>query len=177
VWWFQRAQDHRKRSLDAKVIIVFVLLALPGRNIRPELKYPAPNLDDACKVLSRFRGWPKYPARIVISGQNIWPQIWTTHAKSLAVFRGGQNIRSKLGPEYPALQYSNGYNPGRGINTPLLLQAWVSSFFLLSPSIVDLGKLAHLSILSISDKGLGKTEEKLRSWGKLSTTKDLRARK
>jgi hypothetical protein len=29
----------------------------------------------------------------------------------------------------------------------------------------------------VSDKGLGKTEEKLRSWGKLSTTKDPRARK
>jgi hypothetical protein len=28
-----------------------------------------------------------------------------------------------------------------------------------------------------SDKGLDKTEEKLRSWGKLSTTNDLRARK
>jgi hypothetical protein len=31
--------------------------------------------------------------------------------------------------------------------------------------------------LRISDKGLGKTEEKLRSWEKLSITKDLRARK
>jgi hypothetical protein len=29
----------------------------------------------------------------------------------------------------------------------------------------------------VSDKGLGKTKEKLRSWGKLSTTKDPRARK
>jgi hypothetical protein len=29
----------------------------------------------------------------------------------------------------------------------------------------------------VSDKGLGKTEEKLRSWGKLSTTKDPRAQK
>jgi hypothetical protein len=29
----------------------------------------------------------------------------------------------------------------------------------------------------VSDKGLDKTEEKLRSWGKLSTTKDPRARK
>jgi hypothetical protein len=68
--------------------------------------------------------------------------------KSLAVFggEGGRNIRSKLGPEYLALQYSNGYIPGRGINTPPLLQPWVISFFLLSPSIVDLGKLAHLSI-------------------------------
>jgi hypothetical protein len=29
----------------------------------------------------------------------------------------------------------------------------------------------------VSDKGLGKTEEKLSGWGKLSTTKDPRARK
>jgi hypothetical protein len=65
---------------------------------------------------------------------------------SLAIFKGGRIIRSKLGPDYPALLFCNGYNPGRGINTPPLLQAWVSSFSLLSPSIVDLGKLAHLSI-------------------------------
>jgi hypothetical protein len=32
-------------------------------------------------------------------------------------------------------------------------------------------------LLRVSDKGLGKTEEKLTSWGKLSTTKDPRARK
>ena len=32
-------------------------------------------------------------------------------------------------------------------------------------------------LLRVSNKGLGKTEEKLRSWGKLSTTKDPRARK
>jgi len=31
--------------------------------------------------------------------------------------------------------------------------------------------------MMVSDKVLGKTEEKLRSWGKLSTTKDPRARK
>jgi hypothetical protein len=29
----------------------------------------------------------------------------------------------------------------------------------------------------VSDKGLDKTEEKLRSWGKMSTTKDPRAQK
>jgi hypothetical protein len=32
-------------------------------------------------------------------------------------------------------------------------------------------------LVSVSDKGLGKTEEKLIDWGKLSTTKDPRARK
>jgi hypothetical protein len=32
-------------------------------------------------------------------------------------------------------------------------------------------------LLRVSDKGLGKTKEKRRSWKKLSTTKDLRARK
>jgi hypothetical protein len=32
-------------------------------------------------------------------------------------------------------------------------------------------------LVRVSDKGLGKTEKKLRSWRKLSTTKDLRARK
>jgi hypothetical protein len=31
--------------------------------------------------------------------------------------------------------------------------------------------------VTVSAKGLDKTEEKLRSWGKLSTTNDLRARK
>jgi hypothetical protein len=30
-------------------------------------------------------------------------------------------------------------------------------------------------LLRVSDNGLGKTEEKLMSWGKLSTTNDLRA--
>jgi hypothetical protein len=32
-------------------------------------------------------------------------------------------------------------------------------------------------LLRVSDMGLDKTKEKLTSWGKLSTTKDLRARK
>jgi hypothetical protein len=32
-------------------------------------------------------------------------------------------------------------------------------------------------LLRVSDNGLGKTEKKLTSWKKLSTTKDLRARK
>jgi hypothetical protein len=40
-----------------------------------------------------------------------------------------------------------------------------------------MGILPSELLLRVSDKGLGKTEEKLRSWGKLSTTKDLRARK
>jgi hypothetical protein len=31
--------------------------------------------------------------------------------------------------------------------------------------------------VTVSDKGLEKTEEKLTSWGKLSTTKDPRAQK
>jgi hypothetical protein len=31
--------------------------------------------------------------------------------------------------------------------------------------------------MTVSDKGLDKIEEKLRSWGKLSTTNDLRAQK
>jgi hypothetical protein len=37
------------------------------------------------------------------------------------------------------------------------------------------GLLPSELLLRVSDKGLGKTEEKLMSWGKLSTTKDLRA--
>jgi hypothetical protein len=32
-------------------------------------------------------------------------------------------------------------------------------------------------LVRVSDKRLGKTEEKLSGWGKLSTTKDPRARK
>jgi hypothetical protein len=40
-----------------------------------------------------------------------------------------------------------------------------------------MGILPSELLLSVSDKGLGKNEEKLRRWGKLSTTKDLRARK
>jgi hypothetical protein len=40
-----------------------------------------------------------------------------------------------------------------------------------------MGILPSELLLRVSDKGLGKTEEKLRSWGKLSTTKDLRAQK
>jgi hypothetical protein len=39
------------------------------------------------------------------------------------------------------------------------------------------GILPFELLLRVSDKGLGKTEEKLTSWGKLSTTNDLRARK
>jgi hypothetical protein len=40
-----------------------------------------------------------------------------------------------------------------------------------------MGILLSELLLRVSDNGLGKTEEKLTSWGKLSTTKDLRARK
>jgi hypothetical protein len=32
-------------------------------------------------------------------------------------------------------------------------------------------------LVRVSDNGLGKTEEKLSGWGKLSTSKDLRAQK
>jgi hypothetical protein len=39
------------------------------------------------------------------------------------------------------------------------------------------GVLPFELLLRVSDNGLGKIEEKLMSWGKLSTTKDLRARK
>jgi hypothetical protein len=37
------------------------------------------------------------------------------------------------------------------------------------------GILPSELLLRVSDNGLGKTEEKLTSWGKLSTTNDLRA--
>jgi hypothetical protein len=40
-----------------------------------------------------------------------------------------------------------------------------------------IGILPSELLLRVSDKGLGKTEEKLTSWGKLSTTNDLRAQK
>jgi hypothetical protein len=40
-----------------------------------------------------------------------------------------------------------------------------------------MGILPSELLLRVLDKGLGKTEEKLSGWGKLSTTKDLRARK
>jgi hypothetical protein len=40
-----------------------------------------------------------------------------------------------------------------------------------------MGFLPSDLLVRVSDKGLGKTEEKLRSWGKLSTTKDPRAQK
>jgi hypothetical protein len=40
-----------------------------------------------------------------------------------------------------------------------------------------MGILLSEVLLRVSDKGLDKTEEKLTSWGKLGTTKDLRARK
>jgi hypothetical protein len=40
-----------------------------------------------------------------------------------------------------------------------------------------MGILSTELLLRVSDNSLGKTEEKLMSWGKLSTTKDLRARK
>jgi hypothetical protein len=39
------------------------------------------------------------------------------------------------------------------------------------------GFLPSELLLRVSDIGLGKTEEKLRGWGKLSTTNDPRARK
>ena len=39
------------------------------------------------------------------------------------------------------------------------------------------GILPSELLLRVSNKDLGKTEEKLRSWGKLSTTKEPRARK
>jgi hypothetical protein len=39
------------------------------------------------------------------------------------------------------------------------------------------GILPSELLLRVSDKGMGKIEEKLKSWRKLSTTKDLRARK
>jgi hypothetical protein len=39
------------------------------------------------------------------------------------------------------------------------------------------GFLSSELLVRVSDKGLGKTEEKLSGWGKLSTTKDPRARK
>jgi hypothetical protein len=39
------------------------------------------------------------------------------------------------------------------------------------------GILPSELLLRVSDNGLGKTEEKLMSWGKLSTTNDPRARK
>jgi hypothetical protein len=40
-----------------------------------------------------------------------------------------------------------------------------------------MGILPSKLLLRVSAKGLGKTEEKLTSWGKLSRTNDLRARK
>jgi hypothetical protein len=40
-----------------------------------------------------------------------------------------------------------------------------------------MGILLSELLLRVSDKGLGKTKKKLTSWGKLSTTKDLRAQK
>jgi hypothetical protein len=40
-----------------------------------------------------------------------------------------------------------------------------------------MGILPSELLLRISDKSLDKTEEKLMSWGKLSTTKDPRAQK
>jgi hypothetical protein len=40
-----------------------------------------------------------------------------------------------------------------------------------------MGILSCELLLRVLDKGLGKTEEKLRSWGKLSTTKDPWAQK
>jgi hypothetical protein len=40
-----------------------------------------------------------------------------------------------------------------------------------------MGFLPSKLLVRVSDKGLGKTEEKRRSWGKLRTTKDPRARK
>jgi hypothetical protein len=40
-----------------------------------------------------------------------------------------------------------------------------------------MGILLSELLLRVSDKGLGKTEEKLRSWEKVNTTKDLRAQK
>jgi hypothetical protein len=39
------------------------------------------------------------------------------------------------------------------------------------------GFLPSELLVRVSDKGLDKTEEKLSGWGKLSTTKDPRARK
>jgi hypothetical protein len=107
---FQQAQDHQKWSPDAKVIIVFVLLALSGWIIRAKLGPDNPGRVD-------------YPAKNGNIQPNNLPQNWTACTKSLVEFRGGRIIRSKLGLEYPALQNSNGYNPGRGINTPPLLQA------------------------------------------------------
>jgi hypothetical protein len=38
-----------------------------------------------------------------------------------------------------------------------------------------MGFLLSELLVSVSDKGLGKIEEKLSGWGKLSTTKDPRA--
>jgi hypothetical protein len=38
-----------------------------------------------------------------------------------------------------------------------------------------MGILPSELLLRVLDKGFDKTEEKLTSWGKLSTTKDLRA--
>jgi hypothetical protein len=40
-----------------------------------------------------------------------------------------------------------------------------------------MGFLPSELLVRLSDKRLGKTEEKLSGWGKLSTTKDSRARK
>jgi hypothetical protein len=40
-----------------------------------------------------------------------------------------------------------------------------------------MGFLLFELLVRVSDKGLGKTEEKLSGWGKLSTSKDPRARK
>jgi hypothetical protein len=40
-----------------------------------------------------------------------------------------------------------------------------------------MGFLLSKLLVRVSDKVLGKTEEKLSGWGKLSTTKDPRARK
>jgi hypothetical protein len=38
-----------------------------------------------------------------------------------------------------------------------------------------MGILPSELLLRVSNNDMGKTEEKLRSWGKLSTTKELRA--
>jgi hypothetical protein len=40
-----------------------------------------------------------------------------------------------------------------------------------------MGFLPSKLLVRVSDKGLRKTEKKLKSWGKLSTTKDPRAQK
>ena len=147
LWWFQRAQEHRKQSPDTKLIVVFILVFLQFSggpkfpDFRPEISVPTGNfrhyfwsafhqvLSRKFKWLSHFSGsgnfrctW-KYP--VFDPEYSVFdPEISGPNFPA-PVFQREDFVKPIKGPLLPQSEYSS-----RTRNFPPLLTSWSFDFSL-----------------------------------------------